>query len=37
MSTQRALPVTERRIWTNIHTASANISGGHTQFSAVNV
>ena len=37
MSTQRAFPVTERRIWTNIHTVSATISGGHTQFSAVSV
>ena len=37
MSTQRAFPVTERRIWTNIHTASATISGGHTQFNAVSV
>ena len=37
VSTQRAFPVTERRIWTNIHTVSATISGGHTQFSAVMV
>ncbi len=37
VSTQRALPVTDRRIWTNIHAVSATINGGHTQFSAVNV
>ena len=35
VSTQHALPVTERRIWTNIHTASASTSGGYSQFSAV--
>ena len=37
MSTQRAFPVTERRIWRNIHAVSATISGGHTQFNAVSV
>ena len=37
VSTQRALPVTERRTWTSIHTASATSSGGHTQFREVRV
>ena len=33
VSSQRPRPGSERRIWTNIHTASASITGGHTQFS----
>ncbi len=37
VSTQRAFPGTERRIWANTHTASATITGGHTQFNVVRV
>ena len=35
VSSQRPRPGSERRIWTNIHTASASTTGGHTQLSRV--
>jgi hypothetical protein len=35
VSSQRPRRLRDRRVWANIHTASANATGGHTQLSDV--